>query len=215
MRILSESEKIILETLINEAEHKIRTKIKEGTDVGVAITEVADDMELDKSEIEDLQTIFREPKKALATKDNPHPNSIYFKNSDDVDSAIGVLMYNNIPWESKDEDSYIQFNDQDTLEKAMKALNRKWDFIDNKRNNVATISFDNISDYKKVLDFINRSGMFINFDEDVKLDKEDDDTSKEDNNGRSFKSEPKKIKEKIDPQKNKDQRALVVRKRFN
>lgn len=219
-KYISEEYKIIRDVLLKEAEELVRERVKKGDKVNDALNEISDDMELTDDETEELNNVFIEPEKPLSTPDNPYPNSIYFNDSDDVDSAIGVLMYNNIPWDSKStggEDGYIQFTDQNSLSKAMTSLNRKWDFIDNNRNNVASISFDNISDYRKVLDFINKSGMFVNFDNTIELDEDESLSEKEktiDYSGRSFRAENKKIKEKIDPLKNKDQRSLVVRKRF-
>lgn len=216
---LTESEKIVITALLEEAEYKIREKVKKGKDKNEAIKEVSDDMNLDGNEQDALQTIFDNPTAAVATEENPYPNSIYFEDPADITSAIGVLMYSNIPWESKSantENPYIQFADQNSLKKAMDVLNRKWDFINNQRDNVATISFDNISDYKKVMDFINKNGMFINFDDNSELDEDIAQVEKEkviDHNGRSFKAANKKLKEKIDPIKNKNQRSLVVRRR--
>lgn len=218
-KYISEEYKLIRDVLLKEAEELIRERVKKGDKLDDALNEISDDMELTDDESNDLNNIFIEPEKPLSTPDNPYPNSIYFNDPDDVNSAVGVLMYNNIPWDSKgySDDNYIQFSDQKSLEKAMTSLNRKWDFIDNNRNNVATISFDNISDYKKVLDFINKSGLFVNFDSSTELDEDVSLSEKDkpvDHSGRSFKAESKKIKEKIDPIKNKDQRSLIVRKRF-
>ncbi|AXH72730.1 MAG: hypothetical protein [Caudoviricetes sp.] len=215
---MSNQNNIIRSILLTEAEEKIRERVKKGEKLDTALKEISDDMELSDDETNDLQSVFNEPQKALSTPDNPYPNAIYFNNPEDVDSAVGVLMYNNIPWDSKNSEdgSYIQFGDQASLSKAITSLNRKWDFIDNKKDNIASISFDNIADYKKVLDFITKSGMFINFDNSIELD-EDVSIDKKtpiDTNGRSFRAENKKIKEKIDPIKNKEQRSLVVRKRY-
>lgn len=219
-KYLSEEYKLIRDVILKEAEELVRERVKKGDNLDKALNEISDDMELTDDETEDLNNIFIEPEKPLSTPENPFPNSIYFNDPDDVNSAVGVLMYNNIPWDSKGtggDNSYIQFNDQNSLSKAMTSLNRKWDFIDNNRDNVASISFDNISDYKKVLDFINKSGMFVNFDSTTELDEDTALSEKDkplDYTGRSFKAECKKIKEKIDPVKNKDQRSLIVRKRF-
>lgn len=218
---LNESEKLVLEALLEEAEYKVREKVKKGKKQDEAIKEVSDDMELADNESNALQNIFDKPVTPLSTADNPYPNSIYFNDPSDINSAVGVLMYNNIPWDSKgvdEQNPYVQFSNQDSLSKAMSALGRKWDFINNKQDNVATISFDNVSDYKKVLDFIMKTGMFVNFDTAEGLDEDVGQIEKEkvvDHSGRSFKAQPKKLKEKVDPIRNKTQRSLVVRKRFH
>ena len=217
---LTEAEQIVLSALLEEAEYKVRKKVKSGKEQKDAIKEVSDDMELNDLESDALVDIFDKPEVPLSTPDNPYPNSIYFNDPADINSAVGLLMYNNIPWNAKGSDDntqYIQFSDQDSLAKAMTALGRKWDFINNKQDNVATISFDNINDYKKVMDFITKSGMFINFNNETNLDEDINQLEKEkvvDHSGRSFKAASKKLKEKIDPVRNKDQRSMVVRKRF-
>ena len=217
---LSESEKIVLHALLEEAEYKVREKIKKGKSQGESIKEVSSDMKLENDETEELENIFNNPSKPVATEDNPYPNSIYFNDPSDINSAVGVLMYNNIPWDSKGVDTdtpYIQFNDQESLSKAMNSLGRKWDFVNNKQDNVASISFDNVSDYKKVLDFILKSGMFVNFSDSQGLDEDVNQVEKEkviDHSGRSFRAETKKLKEKVDPIRNKEQRSVKIRKRF-
>ena len=93
-----------------------------------AITKVSNKMELSEEEIDEVKNALKEDTKK--SKENPYPASIYFTVPDEIDDVAGVLMYNNIPWESKgsDEDkNYIQFAGDENLSKAMSSLNRKYE----------------------------------------------------------------------------------------
>lgn len=178
---------------------------------------ISDSMMLTEDEKKDVADGLKDNKKT--TKENPYPNSIYFTVPDEIDDATGMLMYQNVPWESKgatDEKNYIQFANNDTLSSAMKVLGRKYDFVDNDVKIVGTINFDNVSDYKKVLDFMLKQGMLVNFSDPSELDDiqiaEDDD--QENNEGKSVVAKSKSKVEKADPIKFKSFRSSVVREKI-
>lgn len=156
-------------------------------------------------------------KGSKATKENPYPNAIYFTFPDEVDDATGMLMYQNVPWESKgtDDKNYIQFANDEVLSNAMKALGRKYDFVDNDVKIVGSINFDNIADYKKVLDFMQKQKMLINFTDpsgldDIELTEDEDKID----TGKSVVAKSKDKIENVDPVKSKSFRSSVVRERL-
>lgn len=206
--------KIIVEAALKNI-HKLVTH---GKDINESFSYVCNELLLTEDEKKDVESLLKDEKKP--SKDNPYPNSIYFTVPDEIDDATGVLMYQNVPWDSKgsnDEKNYIQFSDDETLAKAMKALGRKYDFVDNDVKVIGSISFDNISDYKKVLDFMLKNGMLVNFTDSSELDDIEDvseDTDETQNSGKSVVAKQKSKIEKTDPVKFKTFRSSVVRQRI-
>jgi hypothetical protein len=101
----------------------------------------------------------------LGDEDEPEadgiPNdSIKFHNAEELETALGVLMYKGIPWVNK-TDTYINFEDANVVAKAHDALKRRWDFVNNADRTVAVLEFDNLEDYQKVLDFIATKNMTV------------------------------------------------------
>ena len=153
---------IIFETLMIEAARKVAKLERTGIVREQAIQEVATDMELDGKEIAELKVRTKKsPKKAMApepmTEEEPSQpvaaeNSITFL-PEDLDTAVGVLMYKSIPWTGKTTDT-LTFESSALVEQAKEALNRRWDFVSAKPRKVAVVEFDNLEDYQKVLEFM-------------------------------------------------------------
>jgi hypothetical protein len=105
-------------------------------------------------------------------------NTIHFGSEDDLDSAAGMLMYKGCPWKTKSKDGgqmLIEFDDVDTLQEAMDVLKRKFDFVEHGKRRVGVIEFDNLADYGKVMEFIQKQRMMVEcsdmgpLDEDIEL----------------------------------------------
>ncbi len=156
---------LIFETLLLEAEKKVKTLVKKGKTRKEATAKVAEDMGLDDVETDALTTRID----ATPAADMPAPadlapegNVIHFKNSDEVEQAAGILMYKSIPWRIKSTSPcFISFDDVSCLKDAKDALKRRWDFLENQNRTVAVIEFDNLDEYNKVLDFIERSHLTV------------------------------------------------------
>ena len=168
--------KLIFETLLAEASFRVAEKTITGISIDEAIHEVAGEMELDKSEVDELTTRAKkaprvkpvvedddsddgdhtdhEDTKELEDEDADEPsNTLVFNTSEELDTAIGVLMYKGIAWTGK-SDTSVSFENAQDVKKAKEALGRRWDFIVSNPRVVATLQFDNLEDYSKVLDFI-------------------------------------------------------------
>lgn len=189
---------------------------KNNKTINEAFNDVASSMFLTEDEKKEVLSGLKSNPKA--TKENPYPNSIYFTVPEEVDDATGVLMYQNVPWESKgsDDKNYIQFANNEVLSNAMKALGRRYDFVDNDVKIVGSINFDNISDYKKVLDFMQKQKMLINYTDPSELDEIEitEDESEDNETGKSVVAKSKDNLEKADPIKFKSFRSSVVRQRI-
>lgn len=201
------------------AVHAIKNHaIRNNMEIGKAFDILSEAMLLSEDEKKEVSDGLN--KSSKVTKENPYPNSIYFTVPDEIDDATGLLMYQNIPWESKgstEEKNYIQFGNNETLNSAMKALNRKYDFVDNDVKIVGSINFDNVDDYKKVLDFMMKQGMLVNFTDpseldDIAISEESDDENN--NDGTSVVAKPKNKLEKADPHKFKTFRSSIVRQKI-
>lgn len=170
---------LIFEALVTEAQFRVVEHTNKGVDLNEAIAEVAREMELEESEIQELSTRAKkapmpkpvveddgEAEEAETSEDQQsEPHSIEFNDADELETAIGVLMYKGIPWISKGS-NYVSFDDDATVKQAHEALKRRWDFINADERTVATISFDNIADYNKVLDFIAGKNMTVLMSDD-------------------------------------------------
>lgn len=100
---------------------------------------------------------------------------IYFDDNAQAEQATGMLMYKGIPWQSRGQDDdkhYIQFDSPETTDKAYGALSRKWDFVDQDPKKVAKIEFDNMADFQKVMDFMLKQGMVMDFGGEEELDED-------------------------------------------
>lgn len=167
--------KLIFETLLAEASFRVAEKTITGISIDEAIHEVAGEMELDKSEINELTTRAKKAPRAKPVvedddsdegdhtdhEDTEEPeddagepsNSLVFNTPEELDTAIGVLMYKGIAWTGKSGNG-VSFENTEDVKKAKEALGRRWDFINSNPRVVATLQFDNLEDYSKVLDFI-------------------------------------------------------------
>lgn len=163
--------KLIFETLLAEAAFRVAEKTITGISLDEAIHEVSAEMELDKSEISELTTRAKKtPRSKPVVEDDEDTmddfentdligepstadNTISFDSDEELETAMGVLMYKGIPWVSRGITS-LTFMTPDDVREAHEALKRRWDFVNHEERTVAVIEFDNIEDYQKVLDFI-------------------------------------------------------------
>lgn len=185
---------IIFEALLAEASIKVGRLVNKGRSLEESVAKVAKVMELTEAEASELaeRTKKDPPKKAepkiekvkeeevLESKTSDLQESLYFGSLEEVERATGVLMHKGIAWGSKGTDGsghYLQFESQTQLEKAHGALKRSWDFVDKTARKVAVVEFDNLQDYEKVMEFMNKSGLMLEFaeqdvdglDEDVSI----------------------------------------------
>lgn len=174
---------LIFETMILEATNRVKKLARKGSSLDEAIQIVAEDMELDGSEVQELKTRSKKAPTAKVTEDDLDAamddlgseegsegtsdategvpdDAIAFGSQDELETALGVLMYKGIPWVEK-TDTYIAFQDASFVTKAHDALKRRWDFVNNDERTVAILEFDNLEDYNKVLDFIASKNMTV------------------------------------------------------
>lgn len=156
---------IIFETLLLEAEKKVKKLVKKGKDRKTAVKEVADEMNLDSPEADELELrVDAAPAAEMPspTDLNPDSNIITFKGSEQVEQASGILMYKKIAWKIKSTNPpFISFDSPTDLNEAKDALKRRWDFLEDANRTVAVIEFDNLDEYNKVVDFIKKSNMIV------------------------------------------------------
>jgi len=176
------TEDIVFETMLWEAEDKIRKRVKKGEDLEETTAEVINDMDMTFKEAEALRSrIKKAPPTTLLSpvltseSSESRPESIYFKSPEEMNTATDILMYRKIPWASKGQDGdrcFVQFEKPEHMDEAHEALRRRWDFVENDCRKVAVIEFDNIDDYNKVLDFMQRRGMTLEFGGEHELDED-------------------------------------------
>ncbi|MNK39759.1 hypothetical protein D3C87_583790 [compost metagenome] len=156
---------IIFETLLLEAEAKVKKLVKKGKSRKDATAKVAEDMDLDPVETGELAArVDAAPAAEMPAPADlaPDSNVINFKSPEEVEQASGMLMYKNIPWRMKSiNPGFLSFDNQEALMEAKEALKRRWDFLEDQNRTVANIEFDNLDEYNKVLDFIRRSNFTV------------------------------------------------------
>jgi hypothetical protein len=167
--------KLIFETLLAEASFRVAEKTITGVNIDEAISEVSAEMELDSVETSELTARVKKapkPKAKPVIEDESDDsnvediidssdelnNTIEFDSEEELETAMGVLMYKGIPWVNRGTTS-VTFMTPDQVREAHEALKRRWDFINRETRTVACICFDNIEDYSKVLDFIASKNM--------------------------------------------------------
>ena len=184
---------IVFEALLAEASIKVNFLMKKGKSLDESVSRVARMMALTETETVELT---ERAKKAPPAKEEPQalpqevkeeeavaeattslPESLYFGSLEEVEQATGVLMHKGIAWGNKGSDGqghYLQFESQTQLTRAHEALKRRWDFVDNSPRKVAVVEFDNLGDYEKVLEFMSKQGLMVEFDdrEDLPLDED-------------------------------------------
>jgi len=165
---------LIFETLLAEAQFRVAKKTIKGISLDEAIQEVSNEMELDAPEVNELTVRAKKtpsPKPVaeddaeevetdIEVESADQPNQIKFGSPDELDTAVGVLMYKGIPWISKTLDT-ITFDNSNDMADAHDALKRRWDFVNLEQRTVAVLEFDNLDDYNKVLDFISSKNMTV------------------------------------------------------
>jgi hypothetical protein len=171
--------KLIFETMLAEASFRVAERTIKGVDLDEAIHEVVTEMELDKTEAAELTVRAKKaPKPKPVVEDevdmddvmdglgdeeetsDVEPNTIVFHSPEDLETAVGVLMYKGIAWNTRKNGALV-FDNATDVAKAKEALDRRWDFIAADQRTVAVIEFDNLEDYQKVLDFIGSKKMTV------------------------------------------------------
>jgi len=170
---------LIFKTMIAEATARVTKLNRQGKPLSEAIQIVAEDMDLNKPEVEELKTRVKKAPKPKVAEDEvdleaamddfdcddadvqeSKDNTIAFDSDEELETAMGVLMYKGIPWTHRDITS-VSFMTPDHVRQAHEALKRRWDFVNHDERTVAVIEFDNIEDYQKVLDFIASKRMSV------------------------------------------------------
>jgi hypothetical protein len=159
------SEQYIFNLLMLEAESSVKRLVKRGISRQDATAKVIAEMALNENEAEHLQDVVNStPVSEMPSPDDlsPNENVICFKTSADVDTAASILMLNKVPWRIKStQPCFISFDNPACVSNARNVLSRKWDFVESENRNVATISFDNLDEYNKVLAFIRKNGFAV------------------------------------------------------
>lgn len=168
---------VVLRALLAEGEEKVNRLVRRGRTPDKAISEVASDMDLTPVEADALKSKVKNPPPA-ASKDvespstgsdsKPSEDSIFFENNEEADQAAGILMYKGIPWKSKGS-TFIQFETHENMDKAHDALKRRWDFVESEDRRTAVIEFDSLGDYERVLEYMRKQNMLLNFGGDHEL----------------------------------------------
>jgi hypothetical protein len=240
------SESFILEALLTEAEEKVMRKIKRGKKKSAAIDEVAADMDLTSDEIikfkdrvsskiipaEPLALDVPPVDSASALVNTPSSDCIYFENAEEADQAAGILMYKGIPWKSKDSANnkpFIQFDDKAGMDEAHEALKRRWDFVESSDRKVAVVEFDNLSDYERVVEYMHKQGMLVDFGGDHELSEDamevvrsskgkgklkEEDVTASDNSYTAINRSKRSEREDVNVWDNRSQRVAKTRKRW-
>lgn len=164
---------IILESLLIEAEKKVKKLVRKGEAKDKAIKEVALEMELTGNETDELtnRVAAATPAQMPSPQDlAPDQNVIGFKNPEEVEQAAGILMYKSIPWRIKSTSPcFISFDNSNVLAEAKDALCRRWDFLESANRTVATIEFDNLDEYNRVVEFIRKNNLTAQANPNSKL----------------------------------------------
>lgn len=154
--------------LVEAAVNQIKNLNLTGLQLQEKIKEVSDDMELEPEEIDQLKVQLTGPEFPVVPNNDTMDNMIWFDSEEDWNQAVGMLMYKAVAWSSKGELNgkfFIELPDKETLLSAHETIKRRWDFVDSVKRVVGLIQFDNLKDYSKVLDFILKSNMVVEFGE--------------------------------------------------
>jgi hypothetical protein len=192
---------LIFETMLAEASFRLAEKTITGIDLEEAIHEVSSELHLDRNEVKELTERSKKaptpaPTYPVAEEDNAldmdslvgdmgddeeaelessEANQISFDSEDELETAMGVLMYKGIAWTNRSGKT-ITFGNADDVSSAHDALKRRWDFVNLQQRTVAVLEFDNLEDYAKVLDFLATKNMTVlqgdlkELDNDVELE---------------------------------------------
>lgn len=167
---------VILEALLAEGEEKVTKLLKKGKKKESAVAAVAKDMDLTFSEAEALKARVATKKPTIVTAEAapvsaPENDCLFFESAEEADQAAGILMYKGIPWKSKDNSSkpFIQFENLDAMRSAHDALKRRWDFVESNERKVAVVEFDNLGDFERVMEYMTKQGMLLDYGSDTSL----------------------------------------------
>ena len=179
------SNAFVFEQLMIVAEGTARRYLDKGASLNKAVAKVTETYGLEPNESKLLVERLRKPEpKAIEplqndglVEDADLDHVIYFDNQKQLDEAVQHLMDRSIDWSQKssgENKSFVQFADSNKLAEAQSALRRKYDFVESRQRLVASMQFDNLHDYSKVLEFMRRQGMLIEYSGDVDLDEDYD-----------------------------------------
>lgn len=229
--------KIIFESMISEALDKIQAR---SGSINDAVNEVANELNLTNKERSALAerarkvtTVTNEgPGEGLIVDEPGHStalstgNSLNFGSEDDMDQATGMLMYKGIPWKSKHKEEgqfLVEFDSETQLKEAQAVLKRKFDFVESTPRRVGVVQFDNLADYSKVLEYMNKQGMMIECSGEATLDEDAEieeglnvELDQAPSIGRSYAARPRgsNALSGMDVFENREARSIVVRKRW-
>lgn len=170
---MSKYSTIIVETAVIDV-RKLMTKMSKES----ALKIVKEHYSLTEDEEDKIDDILddSEPKDTsnLDSSEEPVDNEsgdyvIYFETEDDLDDAVGRLMFNRVIWKEQGEIDgrfKISFQDDKSLRRALKVL-RKSQYVQDDFVPVAAIYFDNYDEFQKVANYIRKNDMYI---EDTSFD---------------------------------------------
>jgi hypothetical protein len=178
--------KEINEHILAQALENYAKCVKKGMEHNSILSHLKEDLDLTLSEYNELVKRLEDKKTVIgSSEDNitstgktttkPRNECIYFEDAQQSEQAVGMLMYKGVPWLSRgveDNKHYIQFDDNTNLSKAYNALTRRWDFVNKEPKRVAVIEFDNLTDYEKVIEFMTKQGMVIEFGGEYELEED-------------------------------------------
>lgn len=203
--------KYVSNILIEEAVRKIRShKIMDSVKLKKITDFVVKEMCLEEDEIETVKSLLSTPD--LPVEIETPDNFIEFSTLEDLNQGLGMLMLKGIPWSSKTETFpfIITFPNNELLVSAQETLRKKWNMVDAQQRTVGVIQFDNLKDYEKTLDFLEKSNMLVTYGN--KISPVMDDYQEETVGGYSAISKQSLLDKDADPEKNIQDRIASVRK---
>jgi hypothetical protein len=177
---------LIQEEYVLTAEKTARKYLEKGVDLQKVVKRISEHYCLEPNEQEKLAERLKKPEPQANTseqagdglvEDTVLERVIYFESQEQLDEAVGNLMDRGIAWSHKNSDGekpYVQFSDDSALAEAQSALRRKYDFVESRQRLVASVQFDNLADYSKVLEYMRRQGMLIEYKDNMDLDEDYD-----------------------------------------
>jgi division protein CdvB (Snf7/Vps24/ESCRT-III family) len=177
---------LIQEQYVLAAVKTARKYLEKGADLRKVVKRVAEHYCLEPIEQQQLNERLRKPEPQTQgsvkvddglAEDTVRERVIYFETQEQLDEAVSNLMERGIAWSNKSVNEakpYVQFADDAALSEAQSALRRKYDFVESRQRLVASVQFDNLDDYSKVLEYMRRQGMLIEYQENVDLDEDYD-----------------------------------------
>lgn len=158
---------IIVETAVNDVR-----KLMNKTSKDMALKIVKEHYSLTEDEENKIEDILNDQEQEdTSNSDNSEtsiePESgeyvIYFDSEDELDDAVGRLMFNRVIWKEQgdiDGRFKISFQDDKALRRALKVLRRS-QYVQDDFVPVAVIYFDNYEEFQKTANYIKKNDMYI------------------------------------------------------